>query len=247
MKTAIVTGGLRGIGRATALALAEHWYSVWVTGTRTPEDATEDLTELLASGIHYLRADNGVDEDHDKVVSTVMSVNGRVDLLVNNAGVAPLQRLDLLETTKESYDRLMSVNVRGPFFLTQQVARIMEKQKEGRIINISSISAEAVSVNRGEYCMSKAAMSMMTQLFAARLAPANVKVFEIRPGIIATDMTAGVKDKYDALIKNGLIPSNRWGYPQDIAKAVLMLASGDLDYATGQVIQLDGGMHIPQL
>ena len=246
-KVALVTGALRGIGRAVALRLRADGYQVVITGTRSPEAAAGDLAGLEAGGIRYIRANNKVDADRERAVQQVMEWFGRIDVLVNNAGMAPRERRDILEMTPESYDEVMDVNCRGAFFMTQRVAGIMAQQKSGCIVTISSISAEAISLNRGEYCMSKAALSMATQLFAARLAPLGIGVYEIRPGVIETDMTSGVHDKYDALIEGGLIPNPRWGKPEDIAKAVSMLASGALAYANGQVIQLDGGLHIPQL
>lgn len=246
-KVALVTGALRGIGRAVALRLRQDGYEVVITGTRTPEAARDDLAELDAAGILYLQANNKDDAARDAAVQAVMDRFGRIDVLVNNAGMAPRERRDLLEMTPESYDEVMDVNCRGAFFMTQTVARIMAEQHSGCIVTISSISADTVSLNRGEYCMSKAALSMATQLFAARLAPLGIGVYEIRPGVIETDMTAGVHGKYDALIEGGFIPNPRWGKPDDIARAVSVLASGAMDYANGQVIQLDGGLHIPQL
>ncbi len=177
----------------------------------------------------------------------VLARFGRIDLLVNNAGVAPNVRADLLEMGEESMRRVLSINLEGPFFLTQRVAREMICQGSGMIINITSMSAYVSSVNRGEYCVSKAGLSMMTQLFAVRLAEYGIPVYEIRPGIIRTDMTAGVAGKYDALIGGGLLPIARWGTPEDIAKAVDALSQGLLPYSTGEVINVDGGFHLQRL
>lgn len=217
-RTAIVTGASRGIGRGV------------------------------------VQADIGNLGDHQKVLDAALNHFGRVDLLVNNAGVAPKVRADLLETGEESYDRLMDTNLKGPFFLTQLVAKDMIARRSQyladqppAIVNITSISAYTVSINRGEYCISKAGLAMMTQLFATRLAEHEINVYEIRPGVIATDMTGPVKEKYDKLIAEGLFPLRRWGQPQDIAKAVVAVASGLLPYSTGQVIDIDGGFHMTRL
>jgi len=178
---------------------------------------------------------------------------GKLDLLVNNAGIAPDKRMDILEATEESFDKLMEVNLKGPYFLSQLAANAMKSnsagpdQRVGNIVTISSISAYTASVNRGYYCVAKAGLAMMTKLFAARLAELNIGVFEIRPGIIATDMTSGVKEKYDTLIANGLTPIRRWGQPADVAKAVLAIADGLLPFSTGQVIDVDGGFHLRTL
>ena len=194
-------------------------------------------------GIKCIVADNGVAEDRARLIAEV----GSVDLLVNNAGIAPRVRADLLEMSEESMDELMKVNLYGPFFLTQQIAKGMIERGRGMIINISSMSAYTVSVNRGEYCISKAGISMMTQLYAVRLAEYGIPVYEIRPGIIKTDMTSAVTSKYDALIDGGLLPISRWGTPEDIADAVSVLAEGKLRYSTGEIINVDGGFHIQRL
>ena len=233
MKNALVTGGTRGIGLGIAEKLRDDGWNVTVS-CRTPREIP---------GIRCIVADNGVPADREKLVREA----GEVDLLVNNAGIAPRVRADLLEMSEESMDELMRVNLYGPFFLTQQIAKGMIDRGRGMIINISSMSAYTVSVNRGEYCISKAGISMMTQLYAARLAEYGIPVYEIRPGIIKTDMTSGVTAKYDALIEGGLLPISRWGTPEDIAEAVSVLAEGRLMYSTGEVINVDGGFHIQRL
>ena len=233
MKTVLITGGTRGIGRGIAEKLRDEGWNV-IVSCRTPKDIP---------GIKCIVADNSKPEDRKKLVEEA----GDIDLLVNNAGIAPRLRADLLDMSEESMDELMKVNLYGPFFLTQQVANKMIKRGSGMIINISSMSAYTVSVNRGEYCISKAGISMMTQLYAARLAEYGIPVYEIRPGIIRTDMTSGVTEKYDKLIDGGLLPISRWGTPEDIADAVSVLAEGRLRYSTGEVINVDGGFHIQRL
>lgn len=202
----------------------------------------------------YVRGSVADLDQHQRILDDVLAHFGRIDILVNNAGVAPSQRLDLLEATAESYDRVMEINLRGPYFLTQAVANQILKQEplegygvRGSIVNVSSTSATTVSLNRGEYCISKAGVGMATQLWAARLAGEGIVVGEVRPGIIATDMTAGVKEKYDALFAGGISPMPRWGTPADVAGAVVALAGGTMPYTTGAVIYVDGGMNIPVL
>ena len=201
----------------------------------------------------YVQGSLGEAQDRDRLVDKVLDEFGRIDVLVNNAGVAPKVRMDILETTIESFDFVVNTNLKGTFFLTQRVANemIKKKQKDDNynpiIINISSMSAYTSSTSRGEYCISKAGISMVTKLFADRLAEYGINVYEIRPGIIATDMTSTVKDRYDALIEERLLPIKRWGYPEDIAKAVWALCSGLLPYSTGEVINVDGGFHIRRL
>ena len=233
MKTALVTGGTRGIGRGIAEKLRDEGWNV-IVSCRTPREI---------DGIKCICADNSIPADRERLVNEA----GDIDILVNNAGIAPRIRADLLEMTEASMDELMKVNLYGPFFLTQQVANNMIKRGSGMIINISSMSAYTVSVNRGEYCISKAGISMMTQLYAARLAEYGIPVYEIRPGIIRTDMTSGVTEKYDRLIDGGLLPISRWGTPEDIADAVSVLAEGRLRYSTGEIINVDGGFHIQRL
>jgi len=226
-----------------------------VCGIREESDVREALDQLRATGaeVAYLRADIGDDRAPALLVDGVRSRFGRLDLLVNNAGVAPKERRDILEATPESFDHVLRVNLRGPYFLTQAAARLMMEGNEptgplGRcIIFISSMSASVASTNRGEYCISKAGLSMASQLWAVRLADSGISVFEVRPGIIRTDMTAGVAEKYDGLIGQGLTLQKRWGMPADVGRAVAMLARGDLPYSTGQVILVDGGLTVPRL
>ena len=258
---ALVTGGSRGIGRAVAVQLAELGFDLavayfdFVDGQPDDSAAAEakGLIEAAGSACELVRADVSSAADRETLLAQIKAAFGRCDLLVNNAGVAPSKRLDILEATEESFDRVMNINLRGPYFLTQAVANWMIEQNAGdadrhcRIVNISSVSAYAASPARGEYCLSKAGVSMMTLLYAARLADEGIGVFEIRPGIIATDMTRAVKDKYDALIADGLTPIRRWGQPEDVADAVAAVASGNLDFATGQVLNVDGGFHIRRL
>ena len=243
MKIAIVTGVLGGIGKASAIALAKNGYRVVGMGRKFPPN----LAELNALGITYLSGDISSAENRKKLVETAVSF-GDISVLVNVAGVAPKVRRDILEMTEESYDYVMGINTKGTLFLTQLVANEMLKHgKGGSIINISSCSAYTSSTSRGEYCISKAGVSMITKLFADRLAGEGITVNEICPGVIATDMTAGVKDKYDKLIAGGLVPLGRWGQPEDISKAVVALCDGTFGYTTGQSFILDGGMHIRKL
>lgn len=255
-RTAIVTGASRGIGRGIAVALGKLQFNV-VINYNSNADAANEAAELVrAAGGNAIivKADISSTDDHRRLLDETLAAYHRVDLLVNNAGVAPKVRADLLEAGAESYDRLMNTNLRGPFFLTQLVAKMMiehrdqyPKDQPPAVVNITSISAYTVSTNRGDYCISKAGLAMMTQLFAARLAEHDINVYEIRPGVIATDMTGPVKEKYDKLIAEGLFPLKRWGQPEDIAKAVVAVASGLLPYSTGQVIDVDGGFHMTRL
>ena len=240
---ACVTGAASGIGLATAKGLAEIGYKVVIADI---QDA--DLLQLKGKRHRFVRTDVSSESDRQALLSAIKQI-GRLDLLVNNAGVAPKERKDILETTEESYDRLMTINLKGPFFLTQLLANYMiEKGVEGaKIINISSISAYTSSTSRAEYCISKAGVSMMTKLFADRLAEHGINVYEIRPGIIRTPMTEAVTAKYDNMIEEGLLPIKRWGYPEDVAEAVKALASGGFEYSTGQVFDVDGGFHIRRL
>jgi NAD(P)-dependent dehydrogenase (short-subunit alcohol dehydrogenase family) len=254
-RVALVTGGTRGIGLASAEALAREGWDLAVCGVRGQEAVQPALQKLRDAGaaVLYVRADIGEDDAPERLVSAVRERFGRLDALVNNAGVAPQERKDILEATRESFDRLIRVNLRGPYFLTQAVARYMLELKgadpsfRGCIVFITSISAAVASVNRGEYCISKAGLSMASLLWATRLAGDGIAVYEVRPGIIKTDMTAGVTAKYDALIEQGLTLQRRWGTPQDVGKAVAMLARGDLAYSTGQVITVDGGLTVHRL
>lgn len=254
-QVAIVTGGSRGIGRGIVLALAQRGWAITVNYRGNAQAAQETAQAVEAAGGRALvvQADIGSAADRERLVTETLTHFGRIDLLVNNAGMAPRVRLDLLETTEESYDEVMDVNLKGPFFLTQRVARAMiESQEAGTverpvIVNISSISAYTSSTNRGEYCISKAGMGMMTALFADRLAQHGIHVYEIRPGITETDMTSAVTEKYNKLISEGLTPIQRWGKPDDIARAVLAFAEGSFPFSTGEVVNVDGGFHLRRL
>jgi len=252
---ALITGAGRGIGRGIALELAKAGFAVAGCDiVFEPENAASGLFEVRAAvasaGGEFvpLRADIAAIETHDALLEAVLARFGRLDVLVNNAGVAPEIRRDILEMTAESYDRVMDINLRGPFFLTQKAARIMEASAaKGTIIFITSVSAEASSTARAEYCVSKAGLSMAARTFADRLAGAGIRVYEVRPGIIRTDMTAPVRERYDKLIAEGLIPQGRWGLPEDVGKAVAALAGGALPYSTGLVLEISGGMNIRRL
>ncbi|MBP7935383.1 MAG: 3-ketoacyl-ACP reductase [Phycisphaerae bacterium] len=248
-RVALVTGGSRGIGRGICLALAQDGFAVVVNYNSNSDAAlhTKHMIEQMGGTAEICQADITTVEHRELLVDHCMETFGRLDVLVNNAGIAPPERRDLLEMTEASYDLVMATNLRAPFFLAQRVARLMIEQRKNRsipaasIINVSSVSAYAASINRGEYCISKAGLSMITTLLAVRLAEEGINVYEIRPGIIATDMTAGVKEKYDRLIREGFTPIRRWGQPADVGKAVAMLARGDLPFSTGEVINVDGG------
>lgn len=254
-RVALVTGAGRGIGRGIATALASRGWSVVVNyrGNAAAAAETVQLIEAGGSRALALQADVASDEDRQRLVDETLSAWGRIDLLVNNAGMAPRQRLDILETTEASYDEVMTVNLKGPFFLTQRVANAMislirqDVVERPAIVNIGSLSAYASSPNRGEYCISKAGMGMMTALFADRLAEFGINVYEVRPGIIETDMTSVVKEKYDALIGDGLTPIRRWGQPDDVARAVVALAEGSFPFSTGEIVNVDGGFHLRRL
>lgn len=254
-RVAIVTGGGRGIGRGISLALAEQGWHVVINYRSNRQAADEAAKTIEEHGGNALvvQADIGNLDDHATMIDTVLQQLGRIDLLVNNAGIGPRQRLDLLDMSVESYDEVMAVNLKGPLFLTQRVANTMiELLQSGtidapKIVNIGSISAYTSSVARGEYCISKAGMSMMTMLFGDRLAEYGINVYEIRPGIIETDMTSVVKGKYDKLIADGLTPIQRWGQPDDIGKMVTAIAEGYLPFSTGEVINVDGGFHMHRL
>lgn len=251
-KVAIVTGGSRGIGLAIVRRLIQDGYRVAVVGTRPEESAKEHFSDFPDGTYLYIQADVSVKEDRSRIVSETCSVFGRIDLLVNNAGVAPKIRADLLEMNEESWDFVLDTNAKSNMFLTQMVAKVMIAQerlypKRGTIINISSCSAEVSSVNRGEYCVSKAGISMLTTLYADRLASEGILVHEIRPGVIRTDMTSKVTEKYDSLIATGVFPIARWGEGEDVASAVSVFASDDFLYTTGNHIDVDGGFHIRRL
>jgi NAD(P)-dependent dehydrogenase (short-subunit alcohol dehydrogenase family) len=247
---ALVTGASRGIGRAIAVGLAGVGHDLVINYVRNRDAAEQVKREVESAGRRAVlaQADVSVAGDRKRLVDETISAFGRIDLLVNNAGVAPESRTDILEASEESFDRLIGTNLKGPYFLTQLVARRMIEQKiAGRIANITSISAYTASPNRGDYCVAKAGLAMMTKLYAARLAEHGIGVYEIRPGVIATDMTGPVKAKYDKLIAEGLTPIARWGQPEDVAKAVVAIATGLLPFSTGEVINVDGGFHLRRL
>ncbi|MEI6788659.1 MAG: 3-ketoacyl-ACP reductase [bacterium] len=254
-KVALVTGGSRGIGMGVALALARDGFDLCVCGVRAASEVKESLASLQATGkdILYVKADVSLKADRDNLVAEIRRHFGRLNVLVNNAGVAPTERRDILDATEESFERLVRINLQGPYFLTQAIAKWMVEQKQaqsgfcGCIINVSSISATVASVNRGDYCITKAGVGMATQLFAARLGEYDIPVYEIRPGIIKTDMTSAVTGKYDKLIGEGLLIQGRWGLPEDVGRAAAMLARGDLAYSTGQVLMVDGGHSVQRL
>jgi 3-oxoacyl-[acyl-carrier protein] reductase len=252
---ALVTGGSRGIGRGICISLAKAGWAVGINYTSNAAAAQETLELVKQAGSEgdAVQADVAVTAQRKYLVDFMRQRFGRMDALINNAGVAPEVREDLLEASESGYDRVMNINLKGPYFLTQIAARSMIEQikagamPRGFIVNVSSISAYTASVNRGDYCISKAGMGMMTKLFAARLADENITVNEIRPGVIATDMTGPVKAKYDKLLADGLAPIRRWGQPEDIGACVTAILRGDFPYSTGQVFDVDGGFHLQRL
>lgn len=254
-RVAIVTGASRGIGNAIATRLSGEGYAIVAVGTSELDAVTANFEAIRQTGAPwtYVQADVSSAEGRNRIVQTALGQFERIDVLVNNAGVAPKTRMDILDTTEESFDRVLGINLKSTFFLSQAVANIMRRQVaempgfSPKIVNISSISAYTSSTQRAEYCISKAAISMVTLLFADRLAADGINVYEVRPGVINTDMTSVVKGKYDALIEDGLTPIKRWGQPDDVAKAVSVLCSGLLDFSTGEVINVDGGFHIRRL
>ncbi len=255
-KTALITGASRGIGRGIAEAMAKEGFDIVISSTSQSEAATDAVAACKQIGANVLFYPGDISKSDVRIamVDAIKNNFGRLDILVNNAGVGVKVRADILNTTEESYDRLMNINLRGPYFLTQLVAKWMiEQKKEDKarrpmIVNIGSISSYTSSIGRGEYCISKAGVSMMTKLFADRLSEYDINVYEIRPGIIKTDMTAGVAEKYDNLIfHEDLMPFKRWGFPEDVAKAVVAIAKGYLPYSTGEVINVDGGFHLKRL
>ncbi|OLT62774.1 3-ketoacyl-ACP reductase [Moorena bouillonii] len=252
-KVALITGGSRGIGLGIARSLAEAGWNLAINGMRD-ESAVSGLLEDLRKyqvEVVYCQGNVGEQEDRQAILQKCLDQWGRIDALVNNAGVAPKERKDLLDMSEESFDRVLNINLKGSFFLSQLVAKEMLKQGNDSlryIVNMSSVSATMVSVNRGQYCISKAGMAMMSQLFAARLAKENIMVYEVRPGVIKTDMTAAVKQKYDKLLlEEGLAVQERWGLPEDVGKAVASLLGGNFPYSTGQVIMVDGGLEMGRL
>lgn len=254
-KIAFITGGSRGIGLGIAEHLAKAGFNLAINGMRSEEAVKDVLYNLIGLGaeVIYCQGNIASADDRKGMLEKIRAHFGCLHVLVNNAGVAPKQRNDILEATEESFDYVISTNLKGTYFLTQAVANWLIEQKTDSeafsscIINVSSISATVASVNRGEYCLSKSGLSMTTQLFAVRLGEFNIPVYEVRPGVIKTDMTAGVTAKYDQLIENGLCVQKRWGLPDDIGRAVAALAKGDFPYSTGQVMMIDGGMTLARL
>jgi NAD(P)-dependent dehydrogenase (short-subunit alcohol dehydrogenase family) len=254
-KTALVTGGARGIGFGVSMALAKSGFNLALCGTKDASDVAEPLERLKSAGaeVLYVRCDVSNAGQRENLLQKIKERFGALNTLVNNAGVAPLERKDILDAGEDSFDRLININLKGPYFLTQAAAKMMIEAKKAcpalscSIIFITSVSADAASVNRGDYCLSKAGLSMAVKLWAARLGEHDIPVYEIRPGIIQTDMTSGVKEKYDKLIAEGIVPQRRWGFPDDIGAAAAALARGDIPYATGSVIMLDGGLSVPRL
>lgn len=258
---ALVTGASRGIGRAIAVELARVGFDLTVNFISQEAAAEETCANARLAGggrevrIEKCRADISRAADRARLLTTTRDQFGRLDLLVNNAGVAPEVRVDLLAASEESFDRLVGINLKGPYFLTQAAASWMIEQRaagvvenyQPAIVNITSVSAYAASPERGDYCVAKAGLAMMTKLYAARLASEGINVYEIRPGIVATDMTASVKARYDKLIAEGLTPINRWGTPEDVGRAVAAIATGSFPYSTGEVINIDGGFHLQRL
>jgi len=252
---AFITGGSRGIGLGIAEQLAKNGFDLAINGMRPESEVSSVLEHLQTLGAEtiYCQGDIASAVAREGILTTVKRHFGRLNILINNAGVAPKVRADILETTEESFDFVIDTNLKGTYFLTQSAANWMIEQKryspdyQGCIVNISSISATVASVNRGEYCVAKAGLSMVTQLFAVRLGEFGIPVYEVRPGIIKTDMTAAVTAKYDHLIANGLTVEPRWGFPDDIGRAVAAIAKGDFAYSTGQVFMIDGGITLGRL
>ena len=254
-RSAFVTGGTRGIGLGIARALARERWDLALGGIRPEAAVTGVLEELRREGgaVHYVSGDLARTEDRARLLADVRERFGAVNALVNNAGRAPRVRADLLEATEESFEEVLRTNLQGPYFLTQAIARDQAERRradpsfEASVVFITSVSAEMASPNRGEYCVSKAGLSMTVRLFATRLAEHGIPVYEVRPGIIATDMTAAVRETYERRIADGLAPERRWGQPDDVGRVVAALVRGDLPYATGTVIHVDGGLSIPRL
>ena len=243
---AVITGGIRGIGLGIANELLKSEFTVLIA-SRSESEELIDLKNKYGEKVYYISCDISKENDIDNLVLYAEEKFDKIDLLVNNAGVAPKERKDILEITGDDFDYVMDVNLKGTFFVTQKMAQLLVKNEKSRIVNISSMSSYTASVNRGEYCISKAGISMITKLFATRLAENGVSVFEIRPGIIETDMTAKVKEKYEKLIAEGITPIKRMGKPEDIGKCVLSIARGNFDFCTGTVIDCDGGFSVRSL
>jgi 3-oxoacyl-[acyl-carrier protein] reductase len=261
-ETALVTGGSRGIGRGICLSLAQAGFDAvinYAANRSAAEECRSLCLEAAPAGqsrrFEIVQADIASSRDRVRLVEFVQNEIGWIDLLVNNAGVAPQVRTDMLSATEESFDHLIATNLKGPYFLTQAIANFWISRRQGlpaarhkpKVVTISSVSAYAASVNRGDYCISKAGLSMAAQLYAARLAEYGINVYEVRPGIIATDMTAGVREKYDRMIAEGLTPIARWGTPEDVGRAVAAIATGQFPFSTGEVINVDGGFHLRRL
>jgi len=254
-KVALITGGTRGIGLGIARELGTKGYSLALNGVRKEEEVKSVLLDLERNNIEaiYCRGSVGIAGDRKDILQMVREKYGQLNVLVNNAGIAPRERNDILKASEHSYDEVMGINLKGPYFLTQSVSNWFIEQQElnpefrSCIINITSISSTVASTNRGEYCLSKAGLSMMTKLFAVRLGEYGIPVYEVRPGIVATDMTSGVKEKYDKLINEGLCITKRWGQPEDVGRVVTCLAEGTMPYSTGQVVMVDGGLTLPRL
>lgn len=254
-KIAFITGGTRGIGFGIAVALGKAGFDLALNGMRNEGEVADALEEVRKLGVSvaYFQGNIAVTEDRQAMFDNVLSHFGAVNVLVNNAGIAPRERADILYAKEEIWDEVMEINLKGPYFLTQLFASYFVEMKlknplfDATIINVSSISAFVASVNRGEYCISKAGIAMATKLWATRLGEYDIPVFEIQPGIIKTDMTAGVVEKYDKLFQEGISLQRRWGLPDDVGKVAAMLAQGHLPYATGQVIKVDGGLNIKRL
>jgi NAD(P)-dependent dehydrogenase (short-subunit alcohol dehydrogenase family) len=254
-RCALITGGTRGIGLGVARALAGEGWDLGLGGVRAESEVAATLDELRQAGVsvHYFRGDLARQADRLAILEQVRARMGAVNALVNNAGRAPRVRADLLDATEDSFEDLVRTNLQGPYFLTQAIARDQLARRredasfQASIVFITSVSAQMASVNRGEYCVSKAGLAMAVRLFALRLAEHGIPVFEVRPGIIATDMTAAVQEIYDRRIKEGLVPERRWGQPDDVGRVVAALVGGDLPYATGTIIHVDGGLSVPRL
>jgi len=255
MKVALVTGGSRGIGLGIARRLAANHFDLAIVGRRPEEEVLVELRELRQIGANamYVSADIGNREDRQRVVASVRSEFGRLDALINNAGIAPHKRVDILQASEESFEHVIRNNLEGPYFLTQACAtwmieqRIADETWSGCIVNISSTSASVASINRGEYCISKAGLSMATKLWATRLGEFDIPVYEVRPGIIRTDMTEAVADTYTEMLKGNLTIQKRWGTPDDVGSAVATLVRGEVPYSTGHVIYVDGGLTVQRL
>jgi 3-oxoacyl-[acyl-carrier protein] reductase len=254
-RVALVTGGSRGIGLGISRSLAQEGFDLAVAGRREESAVGPVLEEVRALGarVVYVQTDVAQAADRERLVAAVREAYGQLHVLVNNAGIAPTVRKDILEATEESFDLLLQTNLKGPYFLTQAVARWLVEERRADpqhaacVVNVTSISATVASTNRGDYCLSKAALAMATKLWASRLAAFGIPVYEVRPGIIRTDMTSGVADKYDRLIDGELLLQRRWGLPEDVGRAVAALARGDFAYSTGTVILVDGGLTVPRL